>query len=72
MWRIQAVTEEGFAFKNRLSLPELWRGVRDQDLSKIANVDGCTFCHAAGFIGGNKTYEGVVEMARTALNQANN
>lgn len=69
MWRIQAVTEEGFAFKNRLSLPEKWRGVRDDDLAKISGIEGCTFCHAAGFIGGNKNYEGVLQMARVALEE---
>ena len=72
MWRIQAVTEEGFAFKNRLSLPEAWRGVRDDDLSKVANIEGCTFCHATGFIGGNKSYDGVLQMARAALDQETN
>ena len=69
MWRIQAVTVEGQAFENRLSLPEKWRGVRDEDLEKIAGIEGCTFCHAAGFIGGNKSFEGVLEMAKVALKQ---
>lgn len=67
MWRVQAVTVEGKAFENRLSLPEEWRGVRDEDLTKVAGIPGCVFCHAAGFIGGNQTYEGALEMAREAL-----
>lgn len=67
MWRVQAVTVEGRGFENRLSLPEEWRGVRDENLAKIAGIEGCTFCHAAGFIGGNKTFEGAREMARVAL-----
>ncbi|KAL7447505.1 hypothetical protein ACHAXM_011417 [Skeletonema potamos] len=67
MWRIQCVSVEGKAFENRLGLPKEWRGVRDQDLEKIAGIEGCTFCHAAGFIGGNKSYEGALEMARVAL-----
>ena len=69
MWRIQAVTVKGQAFENRLSLPEAWRGVRDEDLSKIAGIDGCKFCHAAGFIGGNETFEGALKMAQVALQQ---
>mmetsp|Transcript_27991 Transcript_27991/g.64081 ORF Transcript_27991/g.64081 Transcript_27991/m.64081 type:complete len:338 (-) Transcript_27991:618-1631(-) len=67
MWRVQAVTVEGTAFTNRLGLPELWRGLRDDELSKVSGIEGCTFCHAAGFIGGNKSKEGAVMMARTAL-----
>lgn len=67
IWRVQAVTVEGKGFENRLSLPEEWRGVRDEDLAKLAGIKGCTFCHAAGFIGGNETYEGALEMAKVAL-----
>ena len=69
MWRIQAVTIEGRGFENRLSLPEAWRGVRDEDLSKVTGIQGCIFCHANGFIGGNKSYEGVLEMAKVSLAQ---
>lgn len=67
MWRVQAVTVEGKAFENRLSLPEAWRGVRDEDLAGIAGIPGCKFCHASGFIGGNEFFEGALQMARVAL-----
>lgn len=69
MWRIQCVSEENAGFTNRLGLPVEWRGVRDEDLSRVSGIEGCTFCHAAGFIGGNATFEGVLEMARVALAQ---
>jgi uncharacterized UPF0160 family protein len=67
MWRVQAVTVEGKAFENRLSLPEEWRGVRDADLESVTKIPGSRFVHAAGFIGGNDTFEGALEMARVAL-----
>lgn len=67
MWRIQAVTVEGKQFENRLSLPKEWRGVRDEDLVSVSKIPGATFCHAAGFIGGNKNYEGALKMAQEAL-----
>lgn len=67
MWRVQAVTVEGTLFENRLSLPEEWRGVRDQDLEGVTKIPGSRFVHAAGFIGGNDTFEGALEMARVAL-----
>lgn len=69
MWRVQAVTVEGSAFANRLSLPEAWRGVRDQDLEGVTKIAGSRFVHAAGFIGGADTYEGVLQMAQFALRQ---
>jgi len=67
MWRVQAVSEEDSSFTNRLGLPEEWRGVRDSDLSAIANIPGCTFCHRSGFIGGNESYEGALQMAITTI-----
>ena len=48
-------------------LPEEWRGYRDEVLSNITGIDGCVFVHASGFIGGNKTKEGVIKMAEKAL-----
>ncbi|EEB06460.2 eukaryotic protein [Schizosaccharomyces japonicus yFS275] len=67
-WRIQAVSISPDSFVSRLPLPEPWRGVRDDALSKLTGIPGCIFVHASGFIGGNATYEGVLEMAKKALN----
>ena len=55
-------------FFNRLSLPEEWRGIRDEALSELSGICGCIFVHAGGFIGGNETREGALEMARKTLN----
>lgn len=66
-WRIQCVPETKDSFISRKPLPEAWRGFRDQELDGIAGVEGCVFVHAAGFIGGNKTFEGAKEMATKAL-----
>jgi uncharacterized UPF0160 family protein len=66
-WRIQAVSAKAGSFANRLPLPEKWRGVRDAALSELSGIDGCIFVHAGGFIGGNATKEGVLQMASQAL-----
>lgn len=70
-YRIQCVPEQENSFTNRLSLPAEWRGLRDNELSIISGINGCIFVHASGFIGGNTTYEGVLEMARHSLNKQN-
>lgn len=44
-----------------------WRGIRDDKLSSVAGIDGCIFCHVTGFIGGNKTETGTLEMAVKSL-----
>ncbi|KAI8332568.1 metal-dependent protein hydrolase [Chlamydoabsidia padenii] len=66
-WRIQCVPTRPEGFENRKSLPEAWRGFRDDELSQISKVDGCIFVHAGGFIGGNKSRHGVYEMARLSI-----
>jgi uncharacterized UPF0160 family protein len=66
-WRIQAVPVSKDSFESRKPLPEAWRGFRDEKLSEITGVDGGVFVHAAGFIGGNKTFIGAKDMALKAL-----
>lgn len=65
-WRIRAVGKSKEGFENRKSLPEAWRGVRDEDLDKVSGIPGCVFVHAGGFIGGNKSFDGVLQMAQKA------
>ncbi|XP_067096107.1 UPF0160 protein MYG1, mitochondrial [Osmerus mordax] len=69
-WRVQCVPAGLNTFQNRLSLLEEWRGVRDQALSELSGIPGCIFVHAGGFIGGNRTQEGALEMARRTLQAA--
>lgn len=66
-WRISTVSVTSTSFEFRFGLPEPWRGVRDAELSTLTGVDGCIFVHAAGFIGGCETKEGVLALAKKAL-----
>ncbi|KAF2431936.1 metal-dependent protein hydrolase [Tothia fuscella] len=66
-WRIRAVGVEGGGFDNRKDLPDKWKGLRDEELSKVSGVPGGVFIHAGGFIGGNKTFEGALGMAVKAV-----
>ena len=51
-WRVQAVPVSPSSFDSRKALPEPWRGIRDEELSKLSGIDGGIFVHASGFIGG--------------------
>ena len=51
-WRIQAVPVSPSSFESRKALPEPWRGIRDEELSKLTGIEGGIFVHASGFIGG--------------------
>ena len=67
MWRVQCVPVRPASFENRLSLPAQWRGVRDDELVKVSGVEGATFVHSGGFIGGNKTREGAIRMIELTM-----
>lgn len=41
--------------------------MRDDELTQLSGIPGCVFVHASGFIGGNKTYDGALEMAQKSL-----
>eukprot|EP00747_Dinoflagellata_sp_TGD_P178932 gnl/TRDRNA2_/TRDRNA2_28873_c0_seq1.p1 gnl/TRDRNA2_/TRDRNA2_28873_c0~~gnl/TRDRNA2_/TRDRNA2_28873_c0_seq1.p1 ORF type:complete len:368 (-),score=85.01 gnl/TRDRNA2_/TRDRNA2_28873_c0_seq1:74-1177(-) len=69
-WRVQAAPAKRAGFENRLSLPKAWCGVRDKELSDLTGIPGCVFVHANGFIGGNETEAGALEMASKALAMA--
>jgi uncharacterized UPF0160 family protein len=66
-WRVQTVPVTKDSFESRKPLPEAWRGFRDEVLDEKSGISGCVFVHAAGFIGGNKSFEGAKAMAVKAL-----
>ena len=69
-WRIQAVPVSEGSFESRKALPDAWRGLRDEQLDDVAGVPGGIFVHASGFIGGHRSREGVLGMARRALGES--
>ncbi|CAA2956529.1 Hypothetical predicted protein [Olea europaea subsp. europaea] len=66
-WRVQAVATVPDGFESRRPLPAQWRGLRDDELSQASGIPGGIFVHMSGFIGGNKTFEGALAMAKAAL-----
>lgn len=66
-YRIQGVPVQLGSFVCRMFLPEEWAGLRNEDLDKASGIEGCVFVHSVRFIGGNKTREGVLAMAKKAL-----
>ncbi|CAB3233241.1 unnamed protein product [Arctia plantaginis] len=66
-WRVQAIPVNPTSFVTRKPLNKKWWGVRDEELSNVAGIEGCIFCHSTGFIGGNTTREGSLKMAIASL-----
>lgn len=66
-WRVQCVPISKSSFQSRKPLPEPWRGLRDEQLSETVDIPGCVFVHSSGFIGGHKSFDGAMSMAKKAL-----
>jgi uncharacterized UPF0160 family protein len=66
-WKVKCVRDSLSSFVNRKDLPKEWAGLRDEELSKISDIDGSMFCHNMRFLAVNKTKEGAIKMAQKAL-----
>jgi uncharacterized UPF0160 family protein len=56
-------------FEARKDLPAAWAGLRDQELAAVTGVPDAVFCHNGLFIAAAKSFDGVMTMARMALNE---
>lgn len=55
------------SFEARADLPEAWAGLRDAELAAVTGVPDAMFCHNGRFIAAAKSFDGVLAMARQAL-----
>jgi len=69
-WRVQTVPDRLGSFGFRIGLKESWRGLRDDVLSKESGIPGGVFVHTSGFIGGNHSYDGALQMALQSIQAA--
>lgn len=63
----QCVPDGLGSFGQRKSVPEEWKGLRDDDIQKVTGIDTATFCHPAGFIGGAETLADAYALAKKAV-----
>lgn len=67
-WAVKTVRDDISLFKNRKNLPKEWAGKRDHDLAQITGVPDAIFCHNGLFMAVAKSKEGVIALAKLALN----
>jgi uncharacterized UPF0160 family protein len=68
-WGLQAVPRALGEFSNRKDLPEQWAGRADAELAAITGVPDARFCHAGRFMAVAGSRDGVLALARQALDQ---
>jgi uncharacterized UPF0160 family protein len=64
---LQCVPDTLGGFGKRLELPEAWAGLNDKQLQEVTGVQDAIFCHRGRFIAGAKSLDGVIEMAKIAI-----
>ncbi|KAH8278699.1 hypothetical protein KR018_007513, partial [Drosophila ironensis] len=66
-WRVAGVPVSPSSFVGRKFLPTEWRGLRDEELSEKAGIKDLVFVHHSGFIGGAKSEEAALSMAKKSI-----
>lgn len=66
-WRLQCVPDGIKQFGKRKPLPAAWSGKRADELAAMTDVADATFCHPNLYICGAKSREGVLKLARLAI-----
>ncbi|MFT8244786.1 MYG1 family protein [Roseomonas sp. BN140053] len=66
-WKLQAMPAEKGSLKNRLDMPEAWRGLQDAALEKACGIPGAVFAHRGGHLAIAATRDAALAMARACL-----
>jgi uncharacterized UPF0160 family protein len=66
-WVISTVPDKLRSFNVRMSFPEEWKGLTNEDLEKKSGIKDALFVHKALFIGGAKTKEAALKMIYTSI-----
>lgn len=66
-FRIQTVSVTASSFEFRKGLKEEWRGLERAALAEKSGIHDIVFCHHSGFIGGARSLENCLLMARLSL-----
>lgn len=66
-WKVTAVREDFFSFKNRKNFPQEWAGLRDSEFAKVSGISDAVFCHRNCFLVVVGSREGAIALAKLAL-----
>lgn len=66
-YMIHTVPAAADTFEARKDLPAAWAGLRDAELAAVTGVPDAIFCHNNLFIAAAKSFDGILRMAKLAL-----
>lgn len=68
--RFAMQTIRGNDGKDRIHLPESWAGKENEELARVTGVEDAVFCHTGRFIAVARSLEGIMKMAKLAIDGA--
>lgn len=66
-YMLHTVPSAAESFEARKDLPRSWAGLQGEELAAVTGVSDAVFCHNNLFIAACKSWDGVLDMARQAL-----
>lgn len=66
-WMVDTMPPEPGSFEQRLPLPQAWAGLQGNALAEASGVPDAVFVHVRRFVGGARSREGALELARRAV-----
>ena len=66
-WKLQAMPAEKGSLRNRLDMPEAWRGLQDAALEQACGIPGAVFVHRSGHLAIAATRDAALGLARACL-----
>lgn len=68
-YKVIAIPKARGSFETKNPLRMEWRGLRDEELSRVSGIACCVFVHASGFLGINETLAGALKMCEESLDR---
>jgi uncharacterized UPF0160 family protein len=65
-WSAITVPLDDESFASKVSFPEAWAGLRDEELAAVSGIEGALFCHKNRFMFVSRTKEGAMAAALEA------
>lgn len=65
--RLQTVPLESGSFEFRKGIYDKWRGLERTALQEVSGIEDIVFVHNSGFIGGAKSFDSTLKMAKISL-----
>jgi uncharacterized UPF0160 family protein len=66
-WSARAIPRAHGSYELKKPMPQLWAGLKDEQLAQVSGVSDATFCHRDLWLANARSQEGALKLAQIAL-----